>query len=558
MAADAATVLSAALQQIATLEAELQDAQDTLVAIRAGDADSLLVTGANGPQVYTLESADRPYRMLIERMREGALTLSEGGEVLYCNQYLADMLRAPLEQVLGHRFRQFVQLADHDLLDRLLGPAAHDGIASELVLTAADGGNVPVTLSAIELPGDPALPRLICGVVTDLTDQKRVEEQLRQSQKMEAVGQLTGGIAHDFNNLLTGILGALELLEARVAQGRTENLGRYTGVARSLANRAAAMMQRLLAFSRRQPLTPRPVDVNALAVSMEDLLRQTLGDQVALRFDLEPYVWLTLCDASQLESALLSLTVNARDAMPEGGRMEVSTHNTDMQTPDSAAAVPAAPGEFVQLCVSDDGVGMSPEVMARAFEPFFTTKAVGQGTGLGLSMIYGFAKQSGGHASIRSQDGGGTAVSLFLPRFMGEMEQPSPASTQAPSRTGTESGIVLVVEDEPAIRSFVVEVLQDMGLEAIVAHDGLAGLSTLQSDVRIDLMVTDVGLPGLNGWQLADRARTLRPALKVLFMTGYAENPAFGGQVLGAGMQMITKPFAIDVLAGRVREMIRR
>jgi PAS domain S-box-containing protein len=556
MRADAATGLSNALEQIAALEAELREAQDTLEAIRAGDVDALLVTGANGAQVYTLENADRPYRVLIERMREGALTLSESGDVLYCNQHLADMLHAPLERVLGHRFRPFVQPSDQGLLDHLLGPAAHDGAASELTLIAADGGAVPVNLSAIELPGDPAQPRLICGVVTDLTDQKRIEEQLRQSQKMEAVGQLTGGIAHDFNNLLTGIMGSLELLEIRVAQGRTENLGRYTGAARALAGRAAAMTQRLLAFSRRQPLTPRPVDVNALAGSMEELLRRTLGEQVALRFDVEPHVWLTLCDPNQLENALLNLAINARDAMPDGGYLEVNTRNIDAQTPAAAAAHLVTPGQYVQLCVGDDGVGMPPEVVARAFDPFFTTKPIGQGTGLGLSMIYGFVKQSGGHAEIHSQVGGGTAVSLFLPRFAGEMEQRSLAPERMPPAASLEGGIVLVVEDEPWIRDFVVEVLQDMGLGTIVAPDGITGLSTVQSDARIDLMVTDVGLPGLDGRQLADRARTLRPELKVLFMTGYAENPGFGSQTLGPGMQMITKPFAIDVLAGRIRGMI--
>ncbi len=484
---------------------------------------------------------DVRHRRDYEIIRAGVLTLSVGGEVLTCSPHLAGLLRASPDRVLGQPFRQFVSPASHGLLDRLLDPAAGDGAAGELDLVAADGGAVPVSLSAAALPGGPAAPRRICAMVTDLTDRKRAEAQLR----LETAGQLAGGVAHDFNNLLTGIMGSLELLETRVAQGRTETLGRYTGAARALATRAAVVTQRLLAFSRRQPLMPRPVDVNALAAGMEASLRCALGERIALRFVAQPDVWLTLCDAAQLESALLHLAVNAREAMPAGGHLEVAARNVDA-------------GQFVQLRVTDDGAGMPPEVAARAFDPFFTTKPAGQGTGLGLPMIYGFAKQSGGYAQIRSEEGTGTEVSLFLPRWRGQAERPAPAPDQPQVPARLEGRVVLVVEDEPWIRAFVVEALQDMGLRAVVAADGLAGLSALQSEPQLDLMVTDIRLPGLDGRQLAERARALRPALKVLLMTGYAETPDFGSQLLDSGMQMIVKPFAIDRLAGRIREMIGR
>ncbi len=393
---------------------------------------------------------------------------------------------------------------------------------------------------------------LIYAVARDVTAEKAAterlkatEEALRQSQKMEAVGQLTGGIAHDFNNLLTGIVGSLDLLQTRLNQGRTDNAARYIDAAMTSANRAAALTHRLLAFARRQPLIPKAVDVNQ---------RRTIGETIDLEITAADDLWCTLCDPNQLESALLNLAINARDAMPEGGRLTIATSNArlDNVTADTPAL---SPGDYICIAVTDSGVGMSADVVARAFDPFFTTKPIGQGTGLGLSMIYGFARQSNGHATIDSKPGQGTSIRLYLPRHQGGIAAPqgSVARTAEHAFTGE---TVLVVEDEPVVRSVILEMLQDQGFRTLEAVDGPSGLRLLRSRARIDLLVTDVGLPGMNGCQLADQARETRPGLKVLFMTGYAESAAISQGFLQQGMEMITKPFELDILARRIRAMI--
>ncbi len=385
---------------------------------------------------------------------------------------------------------------------------------------------------------------------------RAAEEALRQAQKMEAIGQLTGGIAHDFNNLLQGITGSLDLVQRRIGQGRLGDIDRFITGAMGSAHRAAALTHRLLAFSRRQPLDPRPVQVNPLVSSMEELLRRTLGERVELELALAGDLWLTRCDPNQLESAILNLAINARDAMPEGGRLVIETANARLDETAPAPRPDAMPGDYVCISVIDTGIGMSPDTLARAFEPFFTTKPMGQGTGLGLSMIYGFARQSEGYARIDSPSGRGTTVTLGLPRFHGE-DMSDDAVPDVSVTAPTEAGeTVLVIEDEPVVRNLVVEVLADLGYRAIEAADGPSGLEALQSSQRIDLLITDVGLPGLNGRQVADAGRALRPDLKVLFMTGYAENTTLPAEFLEPGMAMITKPFAMEALAARVREII--
>ncbi|WP_159992495.1 PAS domain-containing protein [Roseomonas sp. 18066] len=382
------------------------------------------------------------------------------------------------------------------------------------------------------------------------------EEQLRQAQKMEAVGQLTGGIAHDFNNLLTGITGSLELLGTRIAQGRLRELERYVAAADGAAKRAAALTHRLLAFSRQQTLDPRPTHVNRLVTGMVELVRRTIGPAITLEVVGAAGVWSTLVDPHQLENALLNLAINARDAMPEGGRLTVETANAWLDTR-VAKERDMAPGQYVTVSVTDTGTGMPPEVIARAFDPFFTTKPLGQGTGLGLSMIYGFAKQTGGQVRIYSELGQGTTVRLYLPRHVGEVEaaEEMPSLAQAPRALVGQT--VLVVDDEPTIRMLVTEVLEDLGYAAVEASDGASGLGILRSDARIDLLVTDVGLPnGMNGRQLADAARLTRPELRVLFITGYAENAVVGNGHLAPGMHVMTKPFALEALASRIKELI--
>lgn len=401
----------------------------------------------------------------------------------------------------------------------------------------------------------------IYAVARDITAEKAAadllkstEEALRQSQKMEAVGQLTGGIAHDFNNLLTGIVGSLELLQRRLGQGRTEHADRYIGAAMTSAHRAAALTHRLLAFARRQPLSPKSVDANQLIASLEDLLRRSIGETIDLQIRPSPKLWSTLCDPNQLESGLLNLAINARDAMPDGGRLTIETSNARLTGP--LAENPAlAPGDYVCIDVTDTGAGMSAEVTARAFDPFFTTKPIGQGTGLGLSMVYGFARQSNGHVLINSRPAQGTSVKIYLPRDIGGI-MPSMAPGPDSDDHRGQGETVLVVEDETVVRGVIVEMLVDQGYRVREAVDGASGLLILHQDEQIDLLITDIGLPGMNGRELADYARELRPDLKILFITGYAQNIVTADGFLKPGMDMMTKPFDVEKLSQRVRDMI--
>jgi PAS domain S-box-containing protein len=384
----------------------------------------------------------------------------------------------------------------------------------------------------------------------------QAEDQLRQAQKMEAIGQLTGGIAHDFNNMLQGIVGALDVIKRLQATGRTDGIPRFVDMAMGSAQRAAAMTHRLLAFSRQQPLAPQRVDVAALVLSMHDLVRRTAGESIGVAIDLQPGLWATRCDPNQLESALLNLAINARDAMPAGGELTVRAGN------DTMAATPVGPndtleaGDYVRICVADTGAGMSAEVVARAFDPFFTTKAIGQGTGLGLSMVYGFARQSGGVAAIESRPGAGTTVWLLLPRFTGAVvAEPLPAAAaQLRESSGT---TVLVVEDDEVVRMLVVEALRELDYEAHSAGNAKGALALLDQLGRVDLLLSDIGLPGgVNGKQLAREARLRQPGIKVLLMTGYAQEAVLT-DLLHEDMELIGKPFLIDVLLRRVEEMTR-
>ncbi len=381
-------------------------------------------------------------------------------------------------------------------------------------------------------------------------------EQLRQSQKMEAVGQLTGGIAHDFNNLLQGIIGSLDRVQYRITEGRINDVDRFLKGAVSSANRAAALTHRLLAFSRRQPVDPKPVNVNQLIFSVEELLRRSVGEGVGMTINLDPALWLVRCDTNQLENALLNLAINARDAMPDGGDLKVATQNA-MLDEKAAMARDVAAGDYVMIKVSDNGSGMPDDVKARAFDPFYTTKPIGQGTGLGLSMIYGFVQQSDGSVRIESEPDKGTEIEICLPRFEGAA-LPDSESHHPPEDNYAKLGeVVFVVEDEAVVRQLIVELLGDLGYRALEAADGPSALRILQSSQKIDLLVSDIGLPGLNGRQLADAARTSRPNLKILFMTGYAETAA-SKNFLAPGMEIITKPFNMSDLASRIREFIGR
>jgi signal transduction histidine kinase/CheY-like chemotaxis protein len=384
-----------------------------------------------------------------------------------------------------------------------------------------------------------------------------IEETLRQSQKMEAIGQLTGGIAHDFNNLLAGISGSLEMLAVRMTQGRVHEAERYIHAAQGAAKRAAALTHRLLAFARRQTLDPKPTDVNRLVVDMEDLIRRTMGPGIAVENVGAMDLWTVSIDANQLENLLLNLCINARDAMPGGGTLTVETANRRLDER-AARERDIAPGQYVSICVSDTGTGMSADIVARAFDPFFTTKPLGTGTGLGLSMTYGFARQSGGQVHIYSEPSKGTSVCLYLPRHLGEARIPERSDAAADPARARNAETVLVVDDESTVRMLVADLLQELGYQALEACDGRAGLEILRSAQRVDLLVTDVGLPGgLNGRQMAEAARQVRADLKILFITGYAENAVLSHGHLEHGMHVLTKPFSMEVLAARINELLQ-
>ena len=398
------------------------------------------------------------------------------------------------------------------------------------------------------------LERRVAERTAELTE---AHEALRQAQKMEAVGQLTGGIAHDFNNLLAGISGSLEIIERRLAQGRTDGIDRFLQGAQTSAQRAAALTQRLLAFSRRQTLDPKPTDVNRLVFGMEDLIARTVGPGITVEVVGAAGLWPALVDAAQLESALLNLAINARDAMPEGGRLTIETANKWLDDR-SARERDLAPGQYLSICVTDTGTGIAPDIADRIFDPFFTTKPIGQGTGLGLSMIHGFVRQSGGQVRVYSEAGQGTTMCLYLPRHFGELAGEGEPTDQREAEAGAGER-VLVIDDEATVRMLIVEVLREGGYRTMEAEDGAAGLRILGSDTGIDLLITDVGLPGgMNGRQVADAARRLRPGLKVLFVTGYAENAAVGNGHLEPGMAVITKPFAMTDLAHKITDMLER
>ncbi len=382
-----------------------------------------------------------------------------------------------------------------------------------------------------------------------------VEEALRQSQKMDAVGQLTGGIAHDFNNMLAVVIGSLDLARRRI-DAEDQRVCRHIDAAAEGARRAATLTQRLLAFSRQQPLQPETVDLNTLVAGMSDLLRHSIGGDVRLETVLAGGLWRSHVDPNQLENVILNLAVNARDAMPDGGRLTIETQNAHLDSRYAADNPGVPPGQYVLVAVTDTGSGMPDSVIAKAFDPFFTTKAVGKGTGLGLSQVYGFVKQSGGHVKIYSEPGQGTTVKVYLPRLVGETSDRVDAAREPPIPLGDAREVILVVEDEPSVRRFSVDALTELGYAVLEADGATAALERLDAHPEIALLFSDVVMPELNGRKLAEEARRRRPDLKVLFTTGYTRNAVVHNGVLDPGVQMIGKPFTIEDLASKVREVL--
>ncbi len=693
---------------VSELAARLREAEETIDAIRNGEVDAVVVGGPSGQQVYTLQNADRPYRVLIEQMQEGAVTLSGDGTVLYCNQCFATIIGIERENIIGHTITRFFGDAEIGTFLQLLARGLNTGASGEFVLHGAGIAAVPVNISLIDLKVDEETPRVVCCVVTDLTHSRRrthelaaanillgkeieerrraegslqlaldaagmaswdldlatrlvrrsvphdrifghtrllpawhlettldqflpedraavakafaqastsgaiefekrirrssdgairwlqvkgrtyyelgkpvriagivadvtefreIEERMRQAQKMEAVGHLTGGIAHDFNNLLTVILGNLETMQRRLGATATDlpQLRKLAEAATRGAQHAASLTQRLLAFSRHQPLDPKVLDANKLVSGMSDLLGRALGEQIAIEAVLNGDLWRTFADPNQLESAILNLAINARDAMPDGGTLTIATSNVDLDRAYANQESEVTPGSYVLIAIADTGIGMTKEVIAQAFDPFFTTKDTGQGTGLGLSQVYGFVKQSGGHAKIVSTPEAGTTVKIYLPRFAGqelpnevepETELPAAVPERAPARDRAET--ILVVDDDNDVRSHSTDIVRELGYRVIEASTGRAALEILDREPEIALLFSDVGLPGgMNGKQLADEAHRRHPHLKILFTSGYAKSAIVHDGRLDAGVQLVAKPFTFAILAKKISEMLK-
>ncbi|MEA2791630.1 MAG: hypothetical protein QOG73_4036 [Acetobacteraceae bacterium] len=513
-----------------------------------------------------LLASERRFRLLVQGVTDYAIyMLSPEGYVTNWNTGASHIKGYHASEIIGQHFSRFYTPEDvaAGLPYKALETARQTGrYEAEGWRCRKDGKRfwASVVIDAIYDDGD------LLGfakITRDLTERRNAQieldesrAQLFQAQKMEAVGQLTGGIAHDFNNLLTAISGSLELLQKRVAQGRLQEIDRYITAAQAGATRAAGLTHRLLAFARRQTLDPKKINPNRLITDMKEMVQRMVGPEIKVGETLADGVWPILCDPNQLENAILNLCINARDAMPDGGQLTIETTNIELDRFDPRSR-DMEPGEYVEIGVVDTGTGMSPAVAARAFDPFYTTKPSGKGTGLGLSMIYGFTKQSGGQAKIVSELGCGTAVRIYLPRDFGNVDDEMPRSKSNASLRAKEGETVLIVDDEPTVRMLITDVLDEMGFAAIEAADGVSALKVLQSDVHIDLLITDVGLPGgVNGRQLADAARQHRPELRVLFITGYAENAAIASGDLEPGMHVLIKPFAMDVLASRIKSII--
>jgi PAS domain S-box-containing protein len=678
---------------VAELEARLREAEETLHAIRNGEVDAVVVGGPEGQQVYTLENADRPYRVLIEQMQEGAVTLSADGTVLYCNQRFAAIVNTPREAIIGRGVARFFDTMEIGSFNRLLERESGEGVSGEFTLNAPNGDRVPVNISLVDLKVEQRLPRVICGVVTDLThnrrrshelaaanerlaseieerrraedslqlaldaagmgsweldlatdtarrslrhdqifghpfllptwglkvaleqfvpedrdgvaraftaaetmgsidlearirragdgairwvhikgqtyyaggkpariagvladvtDRRAVEEQLRQAQKMEAVGQLTGGIAHDFNNLLMIIGGSLEMLSRRVTLD--ERTGRLFEAARQGVARGAKLNQQLLAFSRRQDLRKEVVCVDELIPTFEHLLDRAVGETVTVQIERAPEIWFCCTDSHQLQTAILNLAINARDAMPDGGTLTLATENRVVSEA-VAARWGARGGDYVVVSVADTGIGMSSEILGRAFEPFFTTKEVGKGTGLGLSQVYGFAKQSDGFVTIRSEKGRGTTVSVHLPRT----HQPKTevhADQAATDSSEDGHGVVLVVEDDPDVRATTSDLLRDLGYAVREAESGRSALAVIESGETVDLVFSDVIMPdGMSGVDLARELGTRRPGLPVLLTSGYMAQRVIP-EALAKNLRLLRKPYTQLDLSQAIKESL--
>jgi PAS domain S-box-containing protein len=520
-----------------------------------------------------LHESEERFRLLVKGVTDYAICmLSATGEVTDWNTGAQRIKGYTEEEIIGTHFSRFYTEEDNarQAPATALKTAIREGnFESQAWRVRKDGSRFwahvvidPVYDSQGNMIG-------FAKITRDITEQRKAAEMLEQanaallqSRKMEVIGKLTGGIAHDFNNLLAGIMGNLDLMRLRIVQGQLSGFDRHLDAAMSAVERSAALTHRLLAFARRQTLAPKPIDVTWLINSMMDLFRRTVGPNIEIESTVQNGLWWALCDQNQLENALLNLVINARDAMPASGKVVIKANNMSAQETQAILDSHVQPGEYVMLSVTDTGAGMTPEVMEHAFEPFFTTKAFGKGTGLRLSTVHGFMNQSGGYITIDSEAGKGTTVNLYFPKHQAASDAPvaNTSATAFPAadnkRPANKRLTVVVVDDEPTVRTMLTEMLQQFGHDSLAAADAPDGLRTLESTAHVDLLITDIGLPGgMNGRQLANAARRLRPNLKVLLITGHAEQSVIGKEALPPGMQLLIKPFAMDIFTAAVQSM---
>jgi PAS domain S-box-containing protein len=532
--------------------------------VRDQDGEALSVADETALVNIGARETAELFRLLVNGVIDYAIyMLNADGKVATWNSGAARIKGYSADEVLGSHFSRFYTPEDAERGEplRALSVARETGrFEGQGWRVRKDGSRFWASVIIDKVIDESGAHVGFAKVTRDITEQRnaqialeRTREALFQSQKMETIGQLSGGIAHDFNNMLAGILGALSMARTRLSNGEAGEAQRYIDLAGESAKRAAALTSRLLAFGRRQSLDLKSVDVNGTLASMDELLRRTIGEHVRLKFNVDAATAFARTDSNQLENAILNLVINARDAMPDGGDLMIATDRISIQKDD--ADLPA--GEYVRISVKDTGAGMTPDVAAKAFDPFFTTKPIGVGTGLGLSMVVGFVSQSGGRVEIETALNEGTLVRLFLPAAEAAEEEESAAA--APELSPQAGGkTVLVVEDEALVRLLIVDVLGEQGYTVLEARDADEALPVLASKQPIDLLLTDVGLPGLNGRQLAEVARQHRPDLRILFLTGYAEHAMRRSDFLGPGMDMMTKPFEVEELGAKIASIVER
>ena len=518
-----------------------------------------------------LRASEQQFQLLVQGVKDYAIfMLDPQGRITTWNSGAEHIKGYSAGEIIGEHFSRFYTEEDQQegLPMRLLQRAAAEGrLEAEGWRVRKDGTRFRASVVIDAIYDDAGKLIGFAKVTRDVTERRLAQEMLEQararllqSQKMEAVGQLSGGVAHDFNNLLTIVIGNLETAQRQLGDlsgGVASRLKRALDNAMRGAQRAAILTQRLLAFSRQQPLEPKPLDVNQFIAAEVDFLQRSLGETIAVEAVGSAGVWPVEVDAHQLEAALLNLAVNARDAMPNGGKLTIETSNAFLDQDYCRVNPEVMPGQYVMIAVSDNGTGMAKDVADRAFEPFFSTKGVGQGTGLGLSQVYGFIKQSRGHIKIYSEVGEGTSVKIYLPRLLEDIDRSDEDQQVADTVEGPGHETILVVEDDRDVRAYLVELLRDLNYRVLSAHDAVAALGLIEaSDIRIDLLLTDVVLPGMNGRQLAEQAKNRRPDLKVLFTTGYSRNAIVHHGRLDPGVAMIQKPITQDALAARIRDLL--